>query len=177
MLQEHELGNNKSLVLVTNENQIFLRRKNRETVSRPVLLARDFYKDLSSTYSNGQLYYSYITTQNHTVLCRFGSSHSIDLTEIKAILHFESNSSALQTNIQTLEQTISKQNDKIEHLEQIISSQKETINQLEQSSSVQKQQLNEFKNAISRAQTQYNELMQVANQYREEAIKWHSKFR
>lgn len=53
--------------------------------------------------------------------------------------------------------------------EELIQSQK---NALEQS----KLEINTYKDMIERAKYQYNDLMHVAEKYREEAIKWRSKF-
>lgn len=52
----------------------------------------------------------------------------------------------------------------------------ERIKELQASVSNQKNQLQKLQNMLDSATHQYNDLMQVANQYREEAIKWRSKF-
>lgn len=50
------------------------------------------------------------------------------------------------------------------------------INELQKSVTDQKNQIQKMQNMLDSATRQYNDLMQVANRYREEAIKWQSKF-
>lgn len=50
------------------------------------------------------------------------------------------------------------------------------IRELQNSITDQKKEIQKLHNMLDSATHQYNDLMQVANQYREEAIKWRSKF-
>lgn len=73
-------------------------------------------------------------------------------------------SEAEQTNVLLSETTLALQSIKAE-LTECEQSRQQTMQKLEQTSLL-----------LERAKTQYNELMQVAEQYRNEAIKWYGKF-
>lgn len=62
------ISSEKSLMLYSQGNHIFLLAATLDMPCRPALLARDFASDLSETIYNKTLYYTYLNTQNDVLI-------------------------------------------------------------------------------------------------------------
>lgn len=250
MANIYDLENDRSFLLYTNQNQILMRQKSGDMIGRSTLLAKDYSKHLSSFYTNGILYYSYITVHNEIIIrssrdslplfhtenidhhtygqpqiSLFGnqlfllyscqnpqsSSHSINLLRplqknkpipipytfptqpdiqtmstrnflyISICSDFSHKILCLDSSYQLTElftsDTLQKAQQQL--TEKNKSEVMEVRKQLENASSTianQNRQIQKLNQIIESAQNQYNNLMQVASQYKDEALKWRSKF-
>lgn len=82
----------------------------------------------------------------------------------------------LQEKIEQLEQQIEEQDSAIKEQDVVIKDQESTIKEQNSLLLEKENALRNQSTMIESAKKQYNELMDVASQYRKEAIKWRSKF-
>ena len=73
----YELTNNVSILLYTSQNNILLRKKIGDNISRSKLLAMDFKQNLCGIIYDQIVYYAYIDINNHLILRRVTDSYPL----------------------------------------------------------------------------------------------------
>lgn len=226
----YESADGNGLLIYSFSNQIILRQKVGENISRGMVLASDYLTGLSHAIYNGILHYSYINLDHQLVLKRTTDSSILFLKEdfcgcldfapvlvsFSGKLFFIYQENICQENSEenlrklcsvfpfrqdiTLEMNLTfpsqyavtvwngkhcvfveiygqeyyyllkiKEDFTTEDLASSNLKQREAI-------SLQSQEIQELSNTLDSVISQYNELMDVALQYKQEAIKWRSKF-
>ena len=189
MSNVYSVGNNRQLIIYAAGSNIFLRIAHFGGLERPIVLATDYNHGLNECVYNDTLYYTYISTDNSPLLkhlclhcLSFGDIHNCTeafpvplpscVTDISDYHIFNAgNTLFLYVNNRMFFI------EEIGHIKEmrLVSEIKENDNNKNKLAACQAK-INEQAAVINSIRLQYDELMNVASQYREEALKWRSKF-
>lgn len=187
------------LLIYTADRRIFMRKKNGESYTRPLLLAADYDRSLCYILCDSVLYYSYINQENTLLIrnsndffpfFRIENAEGIEypalfsLNNQLVLLYYLCGESGMTLNCELIMQP-GNQRTLIDDLYSAIFEAKPHVDydalQEENASWHQKvaflqQENSMLRNQLESAKKQYNELMEVAQKYRAEAQKWQNKF-
>lgn len=205
MTHLYPIPNSNALYLYTNEHQILLRARTNEGMTRPTLLVNDYAAGLCDTLFQGTVYFAYLSLDNRLIvksaqtnssfyelsftestvpkssslqLCTFGEHlllfyllQEADTNASSLHLDFpfnpEKNDIFYNTPVVMPQDTQWK--NACEKAENELQSLKETLAQSQAETA-------HYQKLLESAAIQYNDLMNVAEKYRDEAIKWRNKF-
>ncbi|MDO5155175.1 MAG: hypothetical protein Q4D51_04340 [Eubacteriales bacterium] len=102
-----------------------------------------------------------------------GSSRDFSISQCQQ--HKQELEAMLQQCQKEISANTQENNQQIERLNQEILSLQSKLSIRDQLLQERKKEYDHMSSMLESAKTQYNELMQIANQYRQEAIKWHNK--
>ena len=220
----YELTNNVSILLYTSQNNILLRKKIGDNISRSKLLAMDFKQNLCGIIYDQIVYYAYIDINNHLILRRVTDSYPLytkehfpcqippqlrlvafdgklvifyeeqadfDHKKLKGIFPFLPMSEIelkCQIPVSSDIYLLASKNEILINFESADGNQNYSLSKSMQISKLDStfelklilqekdNEINKLNAMLESAKSQYNNLMDVANKYKNEAMKWCNKF-
>lgn len=136
---------------------------------------------LLSLQATGQYLYLFLTTDNTVSAYRYSSAGFETLSSEEELLSrllipWESEKTQLEQALLRAVHLSEQQQNLLTAKEQNLQTVEASLKECEQSREQALQKLKQTTLLLERAKKQYNELMQVAEQYRQEAAKWYGKF-
>ena len=205
MTHLYPIPNTNALYLYTNEHQILLRARTNEGMTRPILLASDYAGGLCDTLFQGIIYFAYLTKNNKLVVKNtqaHSSFYEVSFSDATLPKKNKLQLCSLEEHLLLFYLISDKENNTVAlHLDfpfhpekndifystpvsmaedtnwkDAYEKQKTELQQLKDSLSQSAQEVAHYQSLLANSTQQYNDLMYAAEKYREEAIKWRSKF-